>query len=289
LAYGAWIKARAGQHREAWEDLNRLERGQRSDGWVDLDAGSPSISELSFVVLARVELGAEVRSSVVLSRLWAQIDLHGHFVTHRDSTAADAAYQDYAPGQALLALACAVERGGADSRPEELRRALRYYRMRFRQNHHWGAVAWLTQAFSEWGLLLTDPSLTAFAYEIVDWALQFQSEKTGAFINDHQADSPGATTALYLEALAKVRTAAEVEGDMMREQHYRAACERALRFLDRLVYQERDSVVLPNPIAAIGGLRTSLTASDVRMDYVHHALGATLGLRPMCAELEDLL
>jgi orotate phosphoribosyltransferase/AMMECR1 domain-containing protein len=285
LAYGAWIKARAGLHREAWEDLDRLEGGQRADGWVDLDAGSPSISELSFVVLARVVLGAEVRSSAVLSRLWGQIDLHGRFVTHRDSIAADAAYQDYAPGQALLALACAVEHGGAEFRSEQLRRALRYYRMRFRQNHHWGAVAWLTQAFSDWGLLLNDPSIIAFAYEIVDWALQFQSEQTGAFLNDHQADSPGATTALYLEALAKVRTAAEVEGNMMREQRYRVACEGALRFLDRLVYQERDLAVLPNPAAAIGGLRTSLTASDVRTDYVHHALGATLGLRPMFAEL----
>lgn len=289
LAYGASIKARAGLHREAWEDLNRLESGQCPDGWIDLDAGSPSISELSFVVLARVELGAEVGSSAVLSRLWSQIDLHGRFATHRDATATDAAYQDYAPGQALLALACAVQRGGADFRPEELRRALRYYRMRFRQNHHWGAVAWLTQAFSNWGMLLKDPSLTAFAYEIVDWALQFQSEKTGAFLNDHQADSPGATTALYLEALAKVCTVAEIERATMREQRYRAACERALYFLDRLVYQERDSAVLSNPAAAIGGLRTSLTASDVRTDYVHHALGAIVGLRPMLAELGDSL
>ncbi len=287
LAYGAWIKARAGLHREAWEDLDRLESGQCPDGWIDLDAGSPSISELSFVVLARVELDAEVRSSAVLSRLWAQIDPHGRFVTHRDSTAADAAYQDYAPGQALLALASAVQRGGADSRSEELHRALRYYRMRFRQNHHWGGVAWLTQAFSDWGLLLADPSLTAFAYEIIDRALQFQSEQTGAFLNDHQGDSPGATTALYLEALARVRTAAEVEGNVMREQRYRAASERALRFLDRLVYQERDSAVLPNPAAAIGGLRTALTASDVRTDYVHHALAATLSLRPMFAALGD--
>jgi orotate phosphoribosyltransferase/AMMECR1 domain-containing protein len=285
LAYGAWIKARAGMHRESWEDLDRLERGQCPDGWIDLNVGSPSISELSFLVLARVELNAEVRSSAVLSRLWAQIDPHGRFVTHRDSTAADAAYQDYAPGQALLALACAVECGGADYRSEELHRALRYYRMRFRQNHHWGAVAWLTQAFSDWGVLLADPSLTTFAYEITDWALQFQSMKTGAFLNDHQADSPGATTALYLEALARVRTAAEVEGNVMREQRYRAASERALRFLDRLVYQERDSAVLPNAAAAIGGLRTSLTASDVRTDYVHHALGAMLSLRPMFAKL----
>jgi orotate phosphoribosyltransferase/AMMECR1 domain-containing protein len=289
LAYGAWIKARAGLHREAWEDLNHLESGQGSDGWIDLDAGAPSISELAFVVLARAELGADVKASVVVTRLWSQIDLHGRFATHRDASAADAAYRDYAPGQALLALACAVQRGGEDFRSEELRRALRYYRMRFCQNHHWGAVAWLTPAFSDWGLLLKDSSLIGFAYEITDWALQFQSDKTGGFLNDHQIDSPGATTALYLETLARIRATAEIERDTMREQRYRVACERALHFLDRLVYQERDSTVVPNLAAAIGGLRTSLTASDVRTDYVHHALGATIGLRPMLAEAGDAL
>ncbi|MGH3975317.1 MAG: AMMECR1 domain-containing protein, partial [Pseudonocardiaceae bacterium] len=44
LAYGAWIKARVGLHQEAWEDLNRVESGQCPDGWIDLDAGPPSIS-----------------------------------------------------------------------------------------------------------------------------------------------------------------------------------------------------------------------------------------------------
>ena len=45
-------------------------------------------------------------------------------------------------------------------------------------------------------------------------------------------------------------------------------------FLDRLVYQERDAAVLPNPTWAIGGMRMSLTACEVRMDYVQHALGS---------------
>lgn len=288
LAYGAWIKARAGLHRAATEDLGRLEQGRGTDGWIVLDGAAPSISELAFTVLARVELAAEPDSTATdASKLWGQIDHHGRFVTHRDMTPADAAYQDYAPGQALLALARAVESGATESQPEALSRALRYYRLRFRQNHHWGAVAWLTQAFAAWGLQLKDATLTTFAYEVTDWALQFQSQQTGAFLNDHQPDSPGATTALYLEGLAAVRAAAEVAGDAEHERRYRAACENALFFLDRLVYQERDAAVLPNPDWAIGGLRTALTASDVRTDYVHHALGAILSLRPTFRESRE--
>jgi hypothetical protein len=177
-----------------------------------------------------------------------------------------------------MALAAAARHGVGDVRQTALRRALRYYRMRFRQNHAWGAVTWLTQAFSAWAALGEDTSLLSDAYEIADWALGFQSVHTGAFLNDHQSDTPGATTALYLEGIAAVRAAAEHFGDHERETRYGAACSAGVGFLDRLVYQDRDAVVLPNPTWAIGGIRMSLTASDVRTDYVHHALSALLAI-----------
>jgi hypothetical protein len=151
--------------------------------------------------------------------------------------------------------------------------------MRFRRNTAWGAVAWLPQAYAAWGSLLGDDELTAFAFEVADHAVAFQSQKTGGFLNDHQRDAPGATTALYLEGIAAVRAAAHRIGDRAREQRYRTACARGLEFLDSLVYQDRDAAVLPNPEWALGGVRTSGTASDVRIDYVHHALSAVLGLR----------
>ena len=216
------------------------------------------------MLLARAELDRRPADPDQARFLWDQVDVHGRFATPAD------AWQDYSPGQALLALARVPE--AAD--PAKLQRTLRHYRMRFRQNHHWGAVAWLTQAYVAWGE-------TAFAYEVADWALQFQSAKTGAFLNDHQPDSPGATTAVYLEGLSAVWRAAVDEGDTARAARYRAACDRALLFLDQLVYQDRDTPVLPNPAWAIGGVRTSVTASDVRIDYVHHALGAVLSLHPM--------
>ena len=266
LAYGAWVRARAGLQAEADDDLRRLEAARGDDGWIRLGADPPSISELAFTLLAQHERGRA--DPALADRLWARIDGHGRFATHADPAAGTDAWQDYAPGQALLALATMPERADATV----LHRALRYYRMRFRQNHHWGAVAWLAQAYEAWGD-------TAFTYEIVDWALQFQSTKTGAFVNDHQSDSPGATTALYLEGVAAAWRAAMGEGDTVRAERYRKACDQALFFLDQLVYQERDKAVLPNPVWAIGGIRTSLTASDVRIDYVHHALAAVLSLR----------
>jgi orotate phosphoribosyltransferase/AMMECR1 domain-containing protein len=279
LAYGAWVMARVGLHREAGQDLRRLRRGLKRDGWLVMDE-TPSISELGFFLLAGLELEtAPFPASSVAARLWHQLDEHGRFATHRDPASAGDAFQDYGPGQALLALAEAAERGVTPVDREALRRSLRFYRMRFEHGHQWGAVAWLMQAFAAWGRVEGDRSLTSFAYQVADWALPFQSRKSGAFLNDHQSDSPGATTALYLEGLAAVEAAARREGDRGRQRRYRAACDRGLRFLDELVYQERDRVVLPNPEWAIGGLRTSGTASDVRIDFVMHALAAMHTLR----------
>lgn len=281
LAFGAWVKARVGLVAEATEDVARLQGGMGADCWIDLGE-APSISEVAFFLLAQLELGPASFPPVcrdVAEWLWGRIDLHGRFATHRDPAAGGDGFQDYSPGQALLALAGAAEAGVMPPDRDALARALRYYRMRFRQNHHWGAVAWLIQAFAAWGRVDDDPSLTAFAYEVADWALPFQSLKSGGFLNNHQSDAPGATTALYLEGLAVAEQAAAREGNTARQRRYQAACRRGLRFLDQLVYQDRDRAVLPSPEWAIGGLRTSIMASDVRIDYVMHALAAMHTIR----------
>jgi len=281
VAYGAWVKARAGLRREAEDDLARAELRPDPDGWI-----GTSIAESAFVVLAGLELGEGTgETERTVATIAARIDGHGRFATHRDRSDARDAFQDYAPGQALLALATAA-RSGIDVPSAAVRHALRHYRMRFRQNTAWGGVAWLPQAYAAWGPLIGDDELTGFAFEVADRALTFQSRKNGGFLNDHQSDAPGATTALYLEGIAAVRTAAHQVGDRAREQAYSTACARGLEFLDPLVYQTRDIAVLPSPEWALGGVRTSMTASDVRIDYVHHALSAALGLRGVLGEEE---
>src|SRR5205085_1447901 len=112
--------------------------------------------------------------------------------------------------------------------------------------------------------------------EIGDWVLEYQQEKTGAFINDHQSDTPGYTTALYLEGIAVGLRVAVVSGDDKRRQRYLESLTSGLNFLDRLVIQRRDASLLPNAEFAIGGLRQSLYASDIRVDFVQHSLSAIL-------------
>jgi hypothetical protein len=135
--------------------------------------------------------------------LWSCIDEHGRIRTHYDAALADDAYQDYFPGQVLLALAVAVREGLTALDEPRLMRAFRYYRRRFRARPHFGQVCWLVQCCAAWWTVRPDPDFAELAFEVTDWVLRFQQGKTGAFINDHQSDTPGYTSALYLRRLVR--------------------------------------------------------------------------------------
>jgi hypothetical protein len=147
----------------------------------------------------------------------------------------------------------------------------------------WGHVTWLTQALVAWWQLLEQPAWAEQAHAILDWALDFQQETSGGFVNGEQPDAPGCMTAAYLEGLVAGLRLAQAQGDAARSARYAQACAQALHFLDGLIYQERDRPLLPDFDRAEGGLRMSSTASDVRIDFVQHLLCALLELR--CAPL----
>ena len=189
---------------------------------------------------------------------------------------ADEAYQDYFPGQVLLALAAAHRSGVADRRERALERAFTYYRHRFRYRRNFGQVSWLMQAFSAWWEATRNPLFAECVFEVGDWILQYQQETTGAFINDHQPDTPGYTTALYLEGIAAGARLAGSLHDERRQRRYLESLDRGFAFVERLTIQQRDAALLPNAAFAIGGLRQSIYASEVRVDFVQHSLSAIL-------------
>ncbi len=287
-AHVAWILARAAKRsdraaavaRQSIDELKSLiiER----DGKTWLQTNEPAtVAELSFLLLALIEIDSnDPLAAKIAATLWSAIDHHGRVATHARAEDAGEAHQDYFPGQLLLALARAAERGVAPVDEARLTRAFHYYRHRFRIRHRWGMASWHTQAFAAWHRAAPRADFARFAFEIADWALEYQQSKTGGFINDHQSDGPGYTTALYLEGIAAALNTAEALGDRERAARYRRACERGWQFLDGLIYQPRDRRHLPHPGWAMGGLRANALSSDVRIDFVSHALGAALELAP---------
>jgi len=132
------------------------------------------------------------------------------------------------------------------------------------------------QAFSKWTQITGDSEFADFVFEVADWLLGYQQDKTGGFINDHQPGAPGYTTAVYLEGIAAALQIAVNE----RRKIYCDSLARGFAFLDRLVIQERDRAILPNIDFALGGLRQGIHYSEIRTDFVQHSLSAILEFWP---------
>src|SRR5215213_2900121 len=201
LAHGTWIFARAykafgGSELKGVRDklidyhLKAVREGELGL-WLEED-GVPSISELSFLLLTLCQLsedeGRRTLGSNLASTLWSSIGAHGRISTHSKPVDNLEAYQDYFPGQALLALATAYQSGITAITESKLDGAFKYYRHRYRYRRNFGQVSWLMQAFGKWWEATGNPLFADFVFEIGDWVLQYQQEMTGAFINDHQSD-----------------------------------------------------------------------------------------------------
>jgi orotate phosphoribosyltransferase len=293
LAYGTWTLLRAhgilGEKplleaaRKALAcQQARLVQDGHGRWWLAAGAEPSSIAEVAFLLLALGELSdpdtALARS--LAASLWSRIDRHGRIATHAEEELDADAYQDYFPGQALLALARSCERGFCAVDRDQLDKAFRLYRHRFRHRRDWGQVAWQAQAFAAWWRLTREPEHASFVFEIADWALGSQQETSGGFLTEQQPDPPGFTTGLYLEGIGAALQVAVDRGDEARQRRYREAGDRGLRFLGRLVIQDRDRALLPNFGWAAGGVRQSPSCATVRIDYVQHALAATIAFLP---------
>lgn len=170
-------------------------------------------------------------------------------------------------GHVLLALAQARARGmpTADKRVEAGLRRLRH-RFRYHPLLRDAVLPWAVLAHAAWARAGDTERRVAFVREAIDVALGLQSVD-GGFQTTTQEDAPGCTTAPLLEALG----ASLALGP---SPTVRRAFDRGVRFLDGLIYQERDAGVLPNPGFAEGGLRYSSQRATVRIDFVAHALHA---------------
>jgi len=292
-AHGAWVLARAYKafggddvKNAADKVIDSLIQEGKERGQAALrDLFYPTVAETSFLLLALSNLPEDDPRRALMKdlaeTLWRSIVLpHGRISTHHNSDdPSPEVFQDYFPGQALLALAVACEQNISAIDEERLLRSFQYYRHRFRYKRHFGQVTWLLQALSKWWNATRQSQFSDMVFEIADWLLGYQQDKTGAFINDHQSDTPGYTTAVYLEGIAAALSVADSLGDKTRHDAYFDSVTRGFGFLDRLIIQERDRSILPNIEWALGGLRQGLHYSEIRTDFVQHSLSPILNLR----------
>jgi orotate phosphoribosyltransferase len=306
LAHCAWTLARAGQRDAASAALKPILAQALPGGADDRFSSSArparglaDLARDAFLLLALCEPGmpeAADRRQLAAS-LWATINRHGRVATwvpaapSEDDESEDTEevspedLQNYVPGQVLLALAAATRTGAAAPAERTIERAFRYYRHRFRCKRDFGQVSWISLAGAAWWRLTGRRELADLLFEIADWILTFQQTHPeqaalGAFLTDQQPDTPGFTTAVYLEAVAAALDVAAALSETARQRRYGDAWRLGFAFLDRLIVQGRDASILPNAEYALGGIRENLYSGHVRIDFVQHSLAAIMERHP---------
>jgi orotate phosphoribosyltransferase/AMMECR1 domain-containing protein len=196
---------------------------------------------------------------------------------------------DGLPGAVLLAIARWNTATGRADLLDHLDSSLAWYRRRFRVQPTWLAMWWQTQAWSALYRLTGCGDYAEFAFELVDWALERQLRKNGAFLVDLCPGGPSFQTACAAEAVADAWAVACLAGDGERADAYAHAWRAAVGFLDTLIMREEDTFFAVRPDIALGGVRQAPTRSAVRIDFVAHALlalvkGAQLATGPGATE-----
>ncbi len=135
---------------------------------------------------------------------------------------------DFLSGSALLALASASRWMPHVFDEVDLERVLCWYRRRFSLVHPWGMVWWHGQCWTE----LSDrvEGAQAFVFEIIDWALRWQTKASGSFIINLEPHQNSFLSACVLEAVADAWKLAIEEGIRIGQRAIAAHGLRGWRF-----------------------------------------------------------
>lgn len=212
--------------------------------------------------------------------------------------------QNFYPGEALLALMTLYQSDPVQYRDllNPVRMAFLYYRNFFRKEPNPAFVPWHTMAWYRYYQARPSPEIAQFIFEINDFLIGIQntpdSVKTpwpdamGRFYDPtrKQYGPPHASsTAVYVEGLVDALRLAEQLGDKTHQEKYSYAIRWGLRSLFQLQYGEETLVWIADKTAASGGIRTTETNADIRVDNTQHAAMAFLNVLSLPNQGEAVL
>ena len=199
--------------------------------------------------------------------------------------------QNFYPGEALLALMTLYQSdppGQAKLLPV-VGSAFVYYRDFFRKSPNPAFVPWHTMALYRYYQVTKNREVADFIFEMNDFLLEIQntpqsiktdqSDTLGRFFdpNKRQYGPPHASsTAVYTEGLADAYRLASELGDAKRVHAYAYGIQWGLRSLFQLQFIPESSFYLKNLPAVLGGVRTTVNNSNIRVDNTQHSTMAFL-------------
>ncbi len=182
--------------------------------------------------------------------------------------------QDYLPGAVLLALGEYCRATGF-SLPD-LTRQLHWYQRRFQTVPNWGMAGWQPQGWRAVYELSGNSEQAELAYAAADWAIAQQLEKNGAFLEDLSPDEPSFDTGFIAEGIAAAWAIARKQNNAVRKAKYQQSWREAMRFMNTLFLYPEDTFGFADGHRAVGGVRCTVSRSDIRIDQVSHCLNALI-------------
>lgn len=257
-------------------------RGQLSasvDGYTSSNGADAEL--LLGAVALRQSIDRDARMLTVYDRLREMLRLDGRVDPSPDRRL-DAEH-DLLPGLILLAVTACAESTGDRL---DLSAQLSWYSTRFDLLKSWGMIGWHPQAWLRaWQAGWRSNDAVALVRRMADWAMKNQHGKGGAFLTDMNKTGPSFHTALVMEGMADAAALLRASGDRPAANACMESWKRGAAFMDRLIIRKEDTFCMSDPQRAIGGVRSTLTSTQVRIDFVSHTVQAIVkGLRYQRAE-----
>jgi hypothetical protein len=258
--------------------LSARQAAQRCFGALEWQDGSPSLvvdgetaDDAAFADLLRCAARVDHRSAVadrVAKHLIATLTnatsppraAHGHART-----------DEFLSGSAIHAVALwARHQPARESIASTLGRLLDRYAERSLTCPTWGAVFWLPVA-ADAVCSLDQRWRPSSAWALLDWAMRHQLSSTGAFLTNLPPRKASFHTACVGEALVAGASLALCAEQPQRATTYMRRWAHAMRFMETLVVDWRDTYSFADP-GVTGGVRLCPLSSEIRIDFVSHAL-----------------
>lgn len=199
--------------------------------------------------------------------------------------------QNFYPGEALLALMELYQTPTADKKRilKVASNAFDYYKIYFEKNKNPAFVPWHTLACARLYAVTKDKKYADFIFTMNDWLLQIQNtpennltkelDTLGRFYDpkqDHFGPPHASSTAVYTEGIIDALRLAITLQDKERINKYSSAIRWGLRSLLQLQFTPENSFFLAHPERLLGGIRTTETNLNIRVDNTQHTVMAIL-------------
>lgn len=246
-----------------------------------------NIGAAGFLMLGLLAIGedgfyADVKQSVTRFIL-AMVDSEGGFlypVYLPDKATGFDTKQLYYPGEALTALMYLYQKELHYPYLQVVENVCPYYLDLFRKSDsRINMAAWMSKAYAKVFAATGKQYYADFVFEMNDVVLTYQKgletpyvDRIGCF--SHSGNS--SATGVFVESLAEGLSVAKYIQDADRIQRYSEAMWLGMRYIQQMQYHPEECKPFPHADKILGGIRSSLFDSEIRMDNVQHCACAML-------------